>query len=633
MRAYFRKSLLLEILTQRLRMRVLIVFLSLGASIFGLLNPLFQKEFIEAVLGHASQLLPQLSLSADDRRLYFLFAVIATVLIAQVFTQAMAYVAAKESNVLQAELSDRVYAKTLGLRTEALRDRPMGEVVSLYTTDVQGAAVLIEQSLPSGASILFPLILVPVVLVQLYHVPIFAMVSTMVFIFVANLLLSTRQARFFAGFKRLAAERTGLVNEWVQNIRSLRILGWISSYEGRIFRTREQETVRRVAMVTNGQMMSSFAISITFVVNVVAIASLVHARPEAVNAGELVAIMWLVGIFLARSFRQMPWFLTFIMDGLTSVQRLERFFELENSNGTLKSGVGIETHAKGVATSDAKGVATSDAKVVAISDAAAPGGPQGSGLALKVSGLNLILEKHALLQDIQFDIKPGEWISIVGEVGAGKSLLLQSLLGETRAEFKSYDIGPHSMLNESVEEIRKHFAYVPQEGFVMSASLRENIFFDYEPPTSNDTEIEESLSLAQIELSLERFVDGLSTEIGERGVNLSGGQRQRVGLARAHFRGPSILLLDDCLSAVDVDTERNLVESLLCGVWKNHTRVLVTHRLSVLPECDRVFFMQRGRVIAQGAYQNLLQECADFRAFVREQTEQEMLDVRAEVTP
>lgn len=151
----------------------------------------------------------------------------------------------------------------------------------------------------------------------------------------------------------------------------------------------------------------------------------------------------------------------------------------------------------------------------------------------------------------------------------------------------------------------------------MSASLRENVAFLYDTPTDEDPGIVESLRLAQFDLKDEDIFHGLETEIGERGVNLSGGQKQRVSLARVNFLKTSILLLDDCLSALDVNTEEKLLNSLLKGAWKDKTRILVTHRLSVLKHVDRVFFMSHGKILQSGSYHELLKTNSQFRNYTK----------------
>jgi ABC-type multidrug transport system fused ATPase/permease subunit len=204
-------------------------------------------------------------------------------------------------------------------------------------------------------------------------------------------------------------------------------------------------------------------------------------------------------------------------------------------------------------------------------------------------------------------------VAIIGEVGAGKSLLLDSLLREAPAQFKSYRIHADEALDQSLDLLRSHFAFVPQEGFIMSSSLRDNVVFEYGASHDHDAAVRESLSLAAFNMDSNAVSAGLDTEIGERGVNLSGGQKQRVSLARAHYSRRDIILLDDCLSAVDVDTERLLLDYLIEGAWADKTRLLVTHRLSVLPRVDRVLVMRDGKFILEGSYDQLMQSSAEFR--------------------
>jgi ABC-type multidrug transport system fused ATPase/permease subunit len=388
-------------------------------------------------------------------------------------------------------------------------------------------------------------------------------------------------------YKQLGAERIGLVNEWIQNIRTLKILGWMESYEKKIVSKREDETENRISMVTNGQAMNSISSSITFFLNLVALFTLISAKPN-ITPGEILSILWIVGIFLTRSFRQMPWFFTFGFDGWTSVKRLSAFLTMKNSGSCFQEEILIHTPS-----------------------------PEIIGPSIEVKNLNLKIDKKNVLNNISFSVKSNEFIAIVGEVGSGKSLLLLSLIGETGADFESYKIENMNMLQQKNSELCKYFAYVPQEGFVMSASLRENIAFDYEVPTKMDSRMNFSLQAAQFNIEKENFSEKLDTEIGERGVNLSGGQKQRVSLARADFYDCPALLLDDCLSALDVNTEKSIIESLLKGKWKNKTRLLVTHRLSVLNEVDRILFLVDGEIQDQGTLNELLNRSEKFKVFIK----------------
>lgn len=590
------KSLFAEVVFTRPYARFTILACSLIAAVLGLLGPFFQKEFIDQLTGVESRL----HFFQFDHTLAYVVGAFLCVLLAQAFTQLTNFLSVREALYMQKIFAKRLYDKTLHLQVDTMSGRPVGEIVSLYATDVQGATVFLDQTLPAGASMLFPLILSPFAISLLFDVPLWPTILLMLAISCLNTFLAFRQSKFFFNFKQLAAERIGLVNEWIQNIRTIRILSWTQHFEKNIFAKRIVETRNRVSMVTNGQMMNSISTSITFFLNAVALATLVFYSKHQLTSGELLALLWIVGVFLTRPFRQMPWFFTFAFDSWTSLRRLEDYFSTKNNM-------------------------TEDSS-------ASPQLPQGQEeYALQVRGLNLTVSQRRILRNVSLDVRHGEFVAVVGEVGAGKSMLLLSLLKETGARFDFYHLTGKDTEKISVDEVRSHFAYVPQEGFIMNATLRENVAFIYDIEAERDPMVEESLRLAQFDLSTERVEKGLNTEIGERGVNLSGGQRQRVGLARVHYHEAPIMLLDDCLSAVDVDTEQKLFEQLLLGAWVDRTRILVTHRLSALNRVDRILFMEEGQIIDSGTFEELLARNEKFRAYTTS-VAKEAAEKKAEAT-
>lgn len=215
--------------------------------------------------------------------------------------------------------------------------------------------------------------------------------------------------------------------------------------------------------------------------------------------------------------------------------------------------------------------------------------------------------RHAdvdVLRGVDLAIAPGEAVAVIGPVGCGKTSLLLAMLGEIshrsgRIEFTG------------IGEALPRLAYVPQEAFLLNASLRHNITFG-----AVDERLAGALHAACLEEDVAAFPNGLETEIGEHGVNLSGGQKQRVSLARAMLQDPGLVLLDDPLSAVDFATENALVERLVFGEWRDVTRIVVTHRLAHLVRFDRVVFVENGEIAAVGRYADLLREHPRFREFV-----------------
>lgn len=212
-----------------------------------------------------------------------------------------------------------------------------------------------------------------------------------------------------------------------------------------------------------------------------------------------------------------------------------------------------------------------------------------------------------VLQGVNLDIKAGESIAVIGPVGSGKSTFLLGLLGEIPS-FQG-----ETLFNDQSGKLPK-ISFVPQESYILSGSLLENILFGAK--TTNQA-VRRALHLSCLDKDVRMFESGLRTEIGEKGVNLSGGQKQRVALARAIINEADLILLDDPLSAVDVETEAMLCERLIFGEWKNRTRIVVTHRLKALQQFDRIIFLNQGRIELVGTYDEL-QSSVAFRSFVKD---------------
>jgi len=207
------------------------------------------------------------------------------------------------------------------------------------------------------------------------------------------------------------------------------------------------------------------------------------------------------------------------------------------------------------------------------------------------------------LVDINLLINPGEIVGITGRTGSGKTTLV-SLIP------RLYDPPPGTVFVDDVDvrkiklsSLRKNIGYVPQDTFLFSATIMENIKFG--DPTIPDEVAVEAAKIAQLEKDIRDFPDGFNTVIGERGVMLSGGQKQRLTIARAIVLDPPILILDDALSAVDTETENAILERLI-EIRRGRTTIIVSHRVSALQNCDRVVVLERGRIIEQGTHQQLL---------------------------
>ena len=566
------------LLIRRWRQILFVLICSVISAIFGLLSPLFQKKFIDG-LGTSTTDFYGLS-AAELIGLAFLSTVLYFV-----FNQLTNYLATLESVHLQKNLAGSLFDKLFSLNLESRSIRPVGETISLYATDVPGSAVFLDQTIPQGLTTFIPFIIAPFALSAMFQIPMLPICLVMAGVTMFSFFLAYRQAVFFLNFKRLAAERIGIVNEWIQNIRLLKVLSWLRAYEDMIHRVRVVETKNRVAMVSNGQSMNAITSSITFFLNLFVLSLYLQKHPsDHLSAGSIFALFWVVGVFLSRPFRQMPWFFTFLFDSWTSTQRIQDFLDLKNQ---LTSQPVHNT----------------------------PDIQPRSEIAIQVSHLNLKLKGKRILDDVSLTVHNHEKIALVGEVGSGKSMMLYSLLRESGASFGQYYLFGNDTQKMSDEQLHQYYSLVAQEGFVLSATLAQNIFLDFETETGLSSRITESLDLAEFNDDLQKLPEGLETEIGERGVNLSGGQRQRVNLARGLYFERPILLLDDCFSALDVDTEKRLIHTLVHDEFKEKTMIIATHRLSLLNHVNRIMFINAGKIVAQGTYEELLESCPAFVVF------------------
>lgn len=220
-----------------------------------------------------------------------------------------------------------------------------------------------------------------------------------------------------------------------------------------------------------------------------------------------------------------------------------------------------------------------------------------------------------VLTDINLSVKKGSLTAIVGRVGSGKSTLVSSILGDN---FKAF----------GEITVRGSIAYVPQQPWIMNATLRENILFGLRfDPVFYD----QVLEACSLKIDMQMLTHGDQTEIGERGINLSGGQKARISLARALYARADVYLFDDPLSAVDAHVGRQLFKHVLGshGLLKNKARILVTHAISYLNEVDEVIMLKDGRITSKGTYPNLMAEEGELYKLVKDFTnhpQREMID-------
>jgi len=209
---------------------------------------------------------------------------------------------------------------------------------------------------------------------------------------------------------------------------------------------------------------------------------------------------------------------------------------------------------------------------------------------------------HAV-KEFELEIREGEKVAIVGRTGSGKSTVAQLLLRMFDAGAGSIELDGVDVKEIDLNHLRQQVSYVPQDGFLFSDSIENNIAFG--APGGEPEKVKQAARLAAVHTDIEAFPQGYQTQIGERGVSLSGGQKQRISIARALMKDAPVLVLDDCLSAVDARTEREILQHL--GSYLQHkTAILITHRVYNLLNFDQVIVMEDGKIAERGRHDDLL---------------------------
>lgn len=213
------------------------------------------------------------------------------------------------------------------------------------------------------------------------------------------------------------------------------------------------------------------------------------------------------------------------------------------------------------------------------------------------------------LDNVSFTIQPGETLAVIGKTGAGKSSIayLMGRLYDANAGEVLIDDKPITEVN--LTQLRQQIGYVPQEAFLFSDTIEQNIAFG--KPEASHEEVLEAARTADLHENIKNFPEGYKTKVGERGITLSGGQKQRVSIARAVLKAPQLLVFDDCLSAVDTETEESILKNLK-KVMQKRSALIISHRASSVKHADYILVLDHGKVVEEGKPSDLLAKESGF---------------------
>ena len=221
--------------------------------------------------------------------------------------------------------------------------------------------------------------------------------------------------------------------------------------------------------------------------------------------------------------------------------------------------------------------------------------------------------EYDALKDVSFTIKAGENVGLVGKTGSGKTTLVDLILRTYNVPEGTVFVDGKDVNDVSIRSVRGACAYVPQDNFLFSDTIENNIAFGV--TDKNQKAIVNAARLADVDSNIKEFQLGYGTVLGERGVTVSGGQKQRISIARALMKDAPILILDDSVSAVDTKTETTILSNLR-ETRAGKTTILIAHRISTIEKMDKILFIEDGRLVAVGTHAELYETCADYRKMV-----------------
>ncbi len=221
--------------------------------------------------------------------------------------------------------------------------------------------------------------------------------------------------------------------------------------------------------------------------------------------------------------------------------------------------------------------------------------------------------EYDVLKNVSFTIRAGENVGIIGKTGSGKTSLVDLILRTYNVPDGTIFLDGHDINSLSIHSVRRNAAYVPQDNFLFSDTIESNIAFATDNGTQDD--VIDAAKMSDVHENIIDFPEGYKTVLGERGVTVSGGQKQRISIARALMKNAPILILDDSVSAVDVKTEKSILENLR-RQRAGMTTILIAHRISTIEKMDKILFIDEGELLAVGTHGELYETCPEYRTMV-----------------
>ncbi|EEP79365.1 hypothetical protein UREG_04211 [Uncinocarpus reesii 1704] len=474
---------------------------------------------------------------------------------------------------VKSSLTAMIYTKSLKLSNEGRASKSTGDIVNHMAVDQQRLSDLAQYGMQLWSAP-FQIVLCMVSLYQLVGLSMLAGIGAMILMIPLNGLIAKMMKNLQIKQMRNKDQRTRLMTEILNNMKSIKLYAWNTAFMNKLNHVRNDLELNTLRKIGATQSIANFTWSSTpFLVSCSTFAVFVLTNDKPLTTEIVFPALTLFNL-LTFPLSILPMVITSIIEASVAVNRLKSYFTAD------------ELQADAVLHQD---------PVTHVGDES-----------VRIRDATFTWDRHEgrhVLENIDFSARKGELSCIVGRVGAGKSSLLQALLGDL------WKINGEVVL-------RGRVAYVAQQSWVMNASVRENIVFGHRwDPHFYNLTVEACALLDDFQI----LPDGDQTEVGERGISLSGGQKARLTLARAVYARADIYLLDDVLSAVDQHVGRHIINRVLGrhGILCTKTRILSTNSIPVLKEADFIGLLRSGTIIEKGTYEQLLAMKGEVASLVR----------------
>ncbi|HEM5084622.1 TPA: ABC transporter ATP-binding protein [Streptococcus suis] len=484
------------------------------------------------------------------------------------------------------DMQQRAFKKMVTMRTPFYEKFRSGDVMTRFSTDVDGLMEMVGYGLMivvySGGMLAF---IIPAMLLIDWKIS-FLAILPMIFMAVAFFFIGRKQDQAIDANREAVAQLNNEVLEVVEGIRVTRAYSKKAAQKAQ-FQGRTKELADGGDRITSLQSLynplATVGLGLSTILVLVLGAGAVKSGQ--LSLGQVIALQLYVSSLL-EPFWTLADFILVYQTGKTSFEKLQELIE---------TGDGLEVDGS-----------------VEIAEL--------DSISFKNYSFSYPQSDRPSLQEINWTLKAGQTVGIVGKTGSGKTSLVRQLLRQYPVGQGEFLVNHQSVLDFKRSSLEQKIGYVPQEHILFSKSVGENIAFGKRD--SSLEEIEAAIATAAFSQDLERMSHGLDTMIGERGVSISGGQKQRISIARAFLREPDLLILDDSLSAVDARTEGQIIQNIQ-QERAGKTNVIVTHRLSAVNHADWVLVLDEGRIVEEGRPEDLLaQEGWYYEQYQRQQSQE-----------